>query len=305
MIRLIASDMDGTLLQNAGFISRHTANVIRRLQKCGIHFIVNTGREYQSAKKELDAASIQCDMICYSGACTYDHFGNPYHIRSIPKSTTKKILHIFDKYKAYADISTNFGKSSIASPEALNHYYKHEVFPATALEGKVYFKSEADFEHMTKSVRYFQNADSLLGSETPIYKISTTFIDPNKIKHLRKEIEALPELHIASTAQTNLEITQAKAQKGYALLQYARQKNIEPYEIMAIGDSENDYSMLSLNLGCTAAMENASQMIKDICSRQTLSNDEDGVAVLMEELLMERHFYETNVLKSDDYAFGF
>ena len=56
MIRLFASDMDGTLLNSSGTISGYTADSIRRLQTCGIEFIVNTGREYAGAKKELDAA---------------------------------------------------------------------------------------------------------------------------------------------------------------------------------------------------------------------------------------------------------
>lgn len=295
MIRLIASDMDGTLLQNSGVISKHTAGVIHKLQQTGVQFIVNAGREYESAKKELDAVSVKCDIICYSGACTYDHFGNPYHITPIPKRIVKKILQIFHKHYAYADISTSFGKSSIASPDVLHRYYKNEVFPARAEEGKVYFKTQADFEYMAEHVHYFQNAEDLLYSKIPIYKISTTFINPHKIKHLREEIETLSGLHISSTAQTNLEITHAKAQKGYALLQYARKKNIEPYEILAIGDSENDYSMLSLNLGCTAAMGNASQMIKNVCSCQTLSNDDDGVAFLIEDILKEQYYLRSKI----------
>ena len=69
MIRLFTSDMDGTLLNNKGYISDRTINAVKRLQKSGIHFIVNTGRDYYAAKRELDAASLSCDMICHSGAC--------------------------------------------------------------------------------------------------------------------------------------------------------------------------------------------------------------------------------------------
>ena len=69
MIRLFASDMDGTLLNDKGYISDRTINAVKKLQKHGIHFIVNTGRDYHAAKRELDAASLSCDMICHSGAC--------------------------------------------------------------------------------------------------------------------------------------------------------------------------------------------------------------------------------------------
>ena len=110
MIRLIAADMDGTLLHSNGYITKKTADIIHKIQKSGFEFIVNTGRDYYSAKKELDAAKITCDMICNSGACTYDCFGNPFHIVSIPKSTAKKILEIFQRHHAFADISTDYGK---------------------------------------------------------------------------------------------------------------------------------------------------------------------------------------------------
>lgn len=293
MIRLIASDMDGTLLNSAGYITKHTADTIQKIQKSGIHFIVNTGREYRSAKQELLAASICCDMICYSGACTYDRLGNPYRISPIPKSIVKKILQIFESHHAYADISTDFGKSSISDKEHLLSYYNHQVLPAAKLDNKVYFKTQADFHDMISHVRFFENINSLLGSETPIYKISTTFLDPDHIQCLKKEIETLPDLHITSTAPTDLEITHIKAQKGYALLQYAAEKSILPSEILAVGNSGNDLSMLSLDLGITAAMANASEEVKNVCSAIAPSNDQDGVAVLMEHLLYERCFYET------------
>ena len=54
MIRLFASDMDGTLLNDEGYISDRTINAVKKLQKHGIHFIVNTGRDYRAAKGELD-----------------------------------------------------------------------------------------------------------------------------------------------------------------------------------------------------------------------------------------------------------
>ena len=54
MIRLFASDMDGTLLNDKGYISDRTINAVKKLQKHGIHFIVNTGRDYRAAKRELD-----------------------------------------------------------------------------------------------------------------------------------------------------------------------------------------------------------------------------------------------------------
>ena len=105
MIRLFASDMDGTLLNDKGYISDRTINAVKKLQKHGIHFIVNTGRDYRAAKRELDAASLSCDMICHSGACTYDVHGNGFHIASLPKSIAKQIpIQIHPSLKTLSEL---------------------------------------------------------------------------------------------------------------------------------------------------------------------------------------------------------
>ncbi len=62
-------------------------------------------------------------------------------------------------------------------------------------------------------------------------------------------------------------------------------KNITPSQILAVGDSGNDLSMLSLDLGITAAMANASATVKDVLSVIAPSNDQDGVAFLIEDIL--------------------
>lgn len=62
-------------------------------------------------------------------------------------------------------------------------------------------------------------------------------------------------------------------------------KKITPSQILAVGDSGNDLSMLSLDLGVTAAMANASATVKDVCSVIAPSNDQDGVAFLIEDIL--------------------
>ena len=245
---------------------------MKKLQKHGIHFIVNTGRDYRAAKRELDAASLSCDMICYSGACTYDVHSNGFHIASLPKSIAKQILTIFERHGAFADIATEYGKTSITDKNTLLSYYKNEVFPAVEQEGKVYFRTWHDFAMMVSKVRFFEGKESLLGCETPIYKISTTFFDQDKINALKDDIHGIDQLHAVSTSKNDLEITHVNAR-------------ITPSQILAVGDSGNDLSMLSLNLGVTAAMANASATVKDVCSVIAPSNDQDGVAFLIEDIL--------------------
>lgn len=138
---------------------------------------------------------------------------------------------------------------------------------------------------MVSKVRFFEGKESLLGCETPIYKISTTFFDQDKINALKDDIHRIDQLHAVSTSKNDLEITHVNAQKGTALLRYAQTRKITPSQILAVGDSGNDLSMLSLDLGVTAAMANASAAVKDVCSVIAPSNDQDGVVFLIEDIL--------------------
>ena len=69
------------------------------------------------------------------------------------------------------------------------------------------------------------------------------------------------------------------------MLCYAQAKKITPSQTLAVGDSGNDLSVLSLDLGLTAAMANASNQIKEVCSKIVPSNNQDGVAFLIEDVL--------------------
>lgn len=98
------------------------------------------------------------------------------------------------------------------------------MFPAVEQEGKVYFRTWHDFAMMVSKVRFFEGKESLLGCKTPIYKISTTFFDQDKINALKDDIHGIDQLHAVSTSKNDLEITHVNAQKGTALLRYAQTK---------------------------------------------------------------------------------
>ena len=131
-------------------------------------------------------------------------------IASLPKSIAKQILTVFERHGAFADIATEYGKTSITDKNTLLSYYKNEVFPAVEQEGKVYFRTWHDFAMMVSKVRFFEGKESLLGCETPIYKISTTFFDQDKINALKDDIHGIDQLHAVSTSKNDLEINACK-----------------------------------------------------------------------------------------------
>ena len=106
---------------------------------------------------------------------------------------------------------------------------------------------------------------------------------PKVFKHIREEIGKMGDLIVTASSSTNIEINNIKAQKGIALMDYARLQGYQPNEVMAIGDNLNDESMIRM-AGVGVAMENAAPEIKKIANFITKSNNNNGVAYAI------RHF---------------
>ena len=98
MIKLISSDMDGTLLDSYRQITPINVEAIKRAQENGINFIINTGREYPNARGLVEAAGLKCDLICSNGACAFDKDGNPYLKTETSREPIMTVLHEFLLY---------------------------------------------------------------------------------------------------------------------------------------------------------------------------------------------------------------
>ena len=96
MIKLISSDMDGTLLDSYRQITPINVEAIKRAQENGINFIINTGREYPNARGLVETAGLKCDLICSNGACAFDKDGNLLFEHILDKETVRTIFDAFN-----------------------------------------------------------------------------------------------------------------------------------------------------------------------------------------------------------------
>ena len=87
MIKLIVSDLDGTLLNSKQQISDRTLRAIKQIQRKGLRLLINTEQNYFDAKKLLDAYDISCDIACFGGSCIFDTSGDQLHASYIPTKT--------------------------------------------------------------------------------------------------------------------------------------------------------------------------------------------------------------------------
>ncbi len=291
MIRLVASDMDGTLLNSYRQITQENVNAIRQLQESGIEFIINTGREYQNVMDILGQAGLKCDMICTNGSCACDKDGNVLFHQAIPKDIVRQIFSAFHNFDLVPTPFSLSGRISLLSRDDMKKYVKEVMIPAIQINHPDFVYTEQDYQELLDA-EYIGGEEALLSSDQEVLKIVSNSLNPEALIQLRRELEKIPELAVVSTVPTDIEITSAKAQKGIALMKYAKEKGYTPDEIVAIGDSENDYSMLSIPGLHSVAMANAVEMIQDICVYRTRENTRDGIAYIIQCILADRNNFK-------------
>lgn len=288
MIKVIASDMDGTLLNNEHVLSERTIAAIRKAQEAGIRFMVATGRSFEQAMHVLKDTGIECDYIVSSGA----EIRNP--LQEIIQSGCMNLQDcrmVYDVLKEYelmylfgaCDMDYCIGSTRDREQELIHHIL---TFNPNMTEAEV--RESELFKFFLSKTKVVSDFEELVESGVEIIKIFVASDDLEMLKEINARLEVNPNLAIASSFDNNIEITDVKAQKGIALKSYIESLGYTMDEVMVFGDSMNDYSMLSMDFGATIAMENGAEKVKNAAKYVTKSNEEDGVAYCIEELLKNR-----------------
>lgn len=289
MIKLVAIDMDGTLLNSKSEITQRSADVIKKYQEKGGKIVVNTGRGFPMASKYLKNCNIVCDYICLSGAGVYDAKGNCLQKDTLSSGDIKKLRGLEKKYGLYVVYLTSMGSlSSLNREKARNHYMK-ESYDIARITGKIITEEEAEarFIHILDYIQYGQDIEKLVLEGVDFYKLVILSMDEMTLGEARKELNGWPQLTVSSSFGTNIEVNSSRVDKGSALIEYAKQRGISVEEIMVIGDSENDEPMFEKPFGKRVAMGNATEDIVGMSTHTTLSNDEDGVAYAIERWALD------------------
>ena len=114
MIKLIASDMDGTLLDAEMRISQENIDAIRYAQEQGVEFVIATGRNVFEALPPLKEAGIECAMITLNGAHVFDKEGNSLFTTPIDKNELLQIFDILDQHGIFYEIATQEGNFTMS-----------------------------------------------------------------------------------------------------------------------------------------------------------------------------------------------
>ena len=278
MIRVIASDMDGTLLDKDHKVSERAVKAIKEAVSAGIRFIIATGRSFEQAVYVLEGTGIECDYIVYSGA---EIRNSKQEILQRSIMSLQDCRMVYDVLKEYElmylfgaeDMDYCIGSTKDREQELVRHIL---TFHPNMTEEEA--RASELFRFFLSKTKVVADFEELMESGVDIVKIFAASDDLSMLKEINDKLQKNSNLAIASSFENNIEITDIKAQKGISLKYYIESLGYTMDEVMVLGDSMNDYSMLSMDFGATVAMENGAKEVKEIAKYITKSNEEDGVA---------------------------
>lgn len=287
MIKVIASDMDGTLLGESHKLDEETLSAIHKAQAAGIRFMLATGRNYDGAVTALGALDkrLSCDYIVGSGAEIRDPQRKIISRRVMDDKLCEELYGRLKKYPVSVIFCTDGCDYQIGTKEEIEEsmIVHLELFYENLTREEI-MKSDS-YRNMKERTRVVRDFSELKRAGVPVFKLFIFSRDEEILGEISKELEPDGRIAVASSFPTNLEINDVKAQKGPVLKEYIESLGYTMDEVMVFGDSLNDYSMLSMDFGATVAMENADPRVKAAAKYVTKSNEDHGVAYTIEKLL--------------------
>ena len=260
--KLIAIDMDGTLLTSDKKILRETKEDLQYAHNKGVTVCICTGRGYPAARKYVDELELEMPLILYNG-CRIRYSQNPevLYNQVIEFDVAKKVYELITKYNG----TCCFWR-----------------------EDKLYFNKNDEY------ALYYEQITSI--KPTIIEQISDDLLtNINKfiwcgefdwLEKVRKEILIEIEgINYFKSQPRFLEIVPPSVDKGQSLNELCKLLGIAQDEVIAIGDEENDLSMIKY-AGMGVAMSNAKDIVKENANYITLSNDENGVGEVVRKFIV-------------------
>ena len=249
-IRLMAFDLDGTLLNAAKELTPRNRSALERAADKGIQIVPTTGRLFQAIPEEIRAFPFLRYAITINGAAVFDTLtGDNLYRAEIPLENAIGIMSYLDQFPVIYDC----------------------------------YKDNGGIRTMRKPVPELK--EFLLQQGGSVQKIQLFSTDPALRTALLKELPLrFDGLSVSSSVERNVEINHKDANKGAALMGLASRLGLTRSQVMSFGDGLNDISMIR-EAGVGVAMQNAVEEVKSAADLITGSCEESGVAQVIEQLL--------------------
>ena len=265
-IKLIATDIDGTLLNPKGIITERSLRAIRAAQENGVTVAIATGRFPENAYILLEDYGLRMPIIGTNGGRIVDENLRELSRHEMAPETVRRTVDILTDAGAEFFI---FGDRAIcAATKARMHHSELSHGDRIKALGLRYYHGMEDVEECIKH---------------PVFKF---FVCDNvPLPPLRQALAAVPGVGLTQSWYNNIEVMPAGVDKGQGVLDLAKALDVPPEQVMALGDESNDIPMLKA-AGFGVAMGNASEEAKSAARFVTAANAEEGFALALETYVL-------------------
>ena len=273
-IRLIAIDIDGTLLDSKVQISQANLEALRRAHEAGIEIVLGTGRRHRFALPIAESLGFDLWLISSNGAVTRSTRGELFHQDLLPKETAIKLCRHMERVSQPHGAHLRprrHGGDRLREPRA-------SVRRHPALDGE-----ERALHRIRQPNRKGADGRSHPGHVLRPDRTDAAGAARAAVLRFRRRFTVLRTQYDLRNLCI-VDILNAGCSKGHALERWANYRGIDRSEVMAIGDNYNDIEMLTF-AGHPVIMGNASDELKQNGWTITLHNDESGVAAAIEQVL--------------------
>ena len=265
MIKLLAVDMDGTCLNSEGKMSDKTYNALKKAAESGIIVVPATGRNINCLPMKIKNESFYRYVISSNGSLVVDlEEGRELSTAYIGKETAVAILKELKKHLIFTAVHMN------------RDFYVNGII--------LYFGVRRVLKADAENLKIVRNLSRFVRKRDVTVEEFQLFYKGEGYRDIISDIIAPHKDICAAFSKGYAELFHRDGTKGTALLRLASHLGITPDEIVCIGDEENDISMFEA-AGHPFAMGNAVDKIKALAERVLPTNNEDGVAFAIDEIL--------------------
>ena len=270
-IQLIGLDMDGTVFNDAKEITARTRKAIADAVSAGITVLPATGRPKMGVPQAFLSIPGVRYCLCSNGAEVADlQTGEIIYRNCLPMEKVLELMPWFLERECTCEL---YIEDRVYSDERQQSFWEKAIPDPFILE---YVRSTRT---VVSDIFSFYQAHP-----QPVDKINTSFGDPVLMEEAYQWLDGRTDIVGSGGTPANIEINNAGCDKGEALLALGRLLGIGPEAVMACGDSTNDLAMIE-KCRCGVAMGNARPEVKEAADVMTGTNEEDGVAQLLEAVI--------------------
>lgn len=271
-IKMVGTDLDGTLLNSKKQLSEYTSKVLSQAIEEGCIVLAATGRPYSALPKDLKDFPGMKYAVTTNGARVLDmETKETIFSNLLPIDIALQVLAIYQEYDVIDEVFIN--GVGYTHEEPMRRVAEYAETPTMA---NYMLTTRTPVQDVGETIRRFGE---------PVDKVRAIFKYDEEREEAIKRMQQIPGIEISASSPKDLDANKSGINKGIALVKLGEYLGIKREEIMACGDDVNDLELLK-EVGFAVAVENARDEIKEIADYITDTNDNDGVAKAIERFVL-------------------